>query len=88
MQFLYKIQWGFKALLNKFKPPTDFKKIQRVMLMGQGDYLNEKDLEKVKILQEKMKQSSCNEERKRLVTEKALMIEKARVKKKREFQGE
>lgn len=51
--------------------------------MDQSDFLNNHEMEKVKSLQEKIKQSSCYEERKRLVTKKALVIEKARVKKDR-----
>ncbi|WP_169819275.1 hypothetical protein [Anaerobacillus arseniciselenatis] len=49
--------------------------------MKHKDFLNEGDLKKVKRLQEKLKKSNCYDERKRLVTKKALVIEKARVNK-------
>ncbi|MFN7251333.1 MAG: hypothetical protein ACK4M9_11145 [Anaerobacillus sp.] len=48
--------------------------------MDNNEFLSNKDVEKVKSLQEKLKSSSCFDERKRLVTKKALVIEKARVK--------
>lgn len=49
--------------------------------MKHKDFLSDKDIEKVKVLQEKLKNSKCYDERKRLLTKKALVIEKARVKK-------
>ena len=51
--------------------------------MDHDDYLSSKDMEKVKLIQEKLKSSSCFDERKRLVTKKALVIEKARVNKRK-----
>lgn len=53
--------------------------------MNNNEYLNTKDLEQVKVIQEKLKSSSCFDERKRLVTKKALVIEKARVNKKKDL---
>jgi hypothetical protein len=53
--------------------------------MDNNDFLTNKDIEKVKVLQEKLKKSSCFNERKRLVTKKALVIEKARVKRDRQL---
>ncbi len=49
--------------------------------MKHKDFLNDGELEKVKVLQDKLKNSNCYDERKRLVTKKALVIEKARVNK-------
>ncbi len=48
--------------------------------MDNTDFLSSKDIEKLKLLQEKIKSSTCFDERKRLVTKKTLVIEKARVK--------
>lgn len=53
--------------------------------MDNNDFLSNRDIEKVKHLQDKLKSSSCFNERKRLVTKKALVIEKARVKRGREL---
>lgn len=53
--------------------------------MDYNDFLSNRDVEKVKHLQEKLKSSSCFNERKRLVTKKALVIEKARVKRSRQL---
>jgi hypothetical protein len=51
--------------------------------MDNNDFLSSRDIEKVKSIQEKLKSSSCFDERKRLVTKKTLVIEKARVKRDR-----
>lgn len=53
--------------------------------MDKSDFLSSKDKEKIKLLQEKLKNSSSFDERKRLVTKKRLVIEKARVKKDRQL---
>lgn len=52
--------------------------------MDYHDFLDSAEVEKVKKIQEKLKKSDCFTERKKLVTKKALVIEKARIKKVRQ----
>jgi hypothetical protein len=54
------------------------------MPMKLSDFLNDGEVESIRILQEKLKASTCYDERKRLVTKKAIEIEKARIKKEKQ----